>query len=76
MVFCGLRRDGTFGLKFYRNESMNGQRYHSLLQYHVLPQLKIFNGGTLNNLWWMQDGAPCHVTHSNMRYLDNNFQVN
>ena len=74
MVFCGIRRGGTFGLKFYRNESMNSQMYHALLQHHVLPEIRVWNGGSLNNLVWMQDGAPCHVTDMNMRYLDRQFQ--
>ena len=52
---------------------MNGQRYHSLLQYHALPELKAWNNGNLDNLWWQQDGAPCHVTNVNMRYLDSQF---
>ena len=47
MVFCGLKQDGTFGLKFYRNEAMNGPGYHALLQYHVLPELRQGNGGDL-----------------------------
>ena len=74
MVFCGLKQDGTFGLKFYRNVSMDGPMYHSLLQYHVLPELRTSNNGNLNNLWWTQDGAPCHVTNHNMQYLDSQFQ--
>ena len=28
IVFCGIKRDGTFGLKFYRNENMTGASYH------------------------------------------------
>ena len=48
MVFCGIRRDGTFGLKFYRNKNMDGRTYHSLLQYHVLPDLRQWNGWSLN----------------------------
>ena len=47
MVFCGLRQDGTFGLKFYRDETMDGPKYHSLLQYTVLPELREWNGGDL-----------------------------
>ena len=38
MVFAGIRSDGTFGVKFYQDESMDGQKYHSLLQYTVLPE--------------------------------------
>ena len=49
LVFCGVRRDGTFGLKIWRDmERMNGERYHSLLQYTVLPELRVINGGNLN----------------------------
>ena len=73
MVYAGMRRDGTFGLTIFRNESMTGPRYHRLLQNTVLPELREWNGGNLDNLWWQQDGAPCHVTHVNMRYLDNQF---
>ena len=50
MVFCGLKRDGAFGFKTYENQSMNGQMYHSLLQYTVLPELRIRNGGNLDGL--------------------------
>ena len=73
MVFCGIRRNGTFGLKLYQNKTMDGRAYHSLLQYHVLPQLRQWNGGNLDRLVWAQDGAPCHVTLQNMRYLDSQF---
>ena len=70
---------------------MNGPLYHRLLQYHVLPELRQWNGGNLDRLVWQQvfvssfqgavytfenawqDGAPCHVTNANMRYLDSQF---
>ena len=74
MVFCGLKRDGSFGLRVHRKETMNGQRYHSLLQFHVLPEIRQWNGGNLFPLYWQQDGAPCHVTNCNMLYLDSQFQ--
>ena len=73
MVFCGLRQDGTFGLKFYRNQTLTGVTYHSLLQYTVLPELRNWNGGNLDQLYWQQDGATVHCTDRNMRYLDNKF---
>ena len=75
MVFCGLTHDRTFGFKVYENETMTGAKYHRLLQYHVLPELRDLNGGILDNLWWTQDGAPCHVSNANMSYLDTCFQV-
>ena len=74
MLFAGMKRDRTFGLTIFRNKSINGQRYHRLLQQTVLPELREWNGGNLDNVWWQEDGAPCHVTHGNMRYLDNQFQ--
>ena len=60
---CG----GTFSLTVFCNESMNGPWYHRLLQHTVLPKLREWNVGNL-------DRAPFHVTHVNMRYLDNQFQ--
>ena len=72
-VFCGIRRDGTFGLTFYHDKTMDGRKYHQLLQYRVLPELRNWNGGDLQRLVWTQDGAPCHVTNANMRYLDSQF---
>ena len=34
MVFCGMKRDGTFGLKVFRDGTLNGPGYHRLLQYY------------------------------------------
>ena len=50
MVFCGVKRDGTFGLRIYRNETMTGPSYHSLLQHTVFPELRNWNDGNLNRL--------------------------
>ena len=74
MVFCGVKGDGTFGMKVYRNQTMNRAPYQSLLQFTALPELEIRIGGNLNTLLWQQDGAPCHVTDHNMRYLDRKFE--
>ena len=74
MVFCGMKRDGTFGLTVYRNENMTAASYKRLLSHTVLPELRVWNGGDLANLWWQQDGATVHVSGSNMRYLDRQFQ--
>ena len=56
MVFCGMKRDGTFSLKFFRNENVTGASYHRLLQFHALPQLRAWNGGNLDGIFWQQDG--------------------
>ena len=47
-VFAGIREGGTFGLTFYRDQTMNGDRYYNLLRYTVIPELKRLNGGTLD----------------------------
>ena len=52
---------GTFGLKVYRNQTMNGRVYNDLLVDDVLPELKNLNGGVLDPFIWQQDGAPCTV---------------
>ena len=52
---------GTFGLKVYRNQTMNGRVYNDLLVDNVLPELKNLNGGVLDPFIWQQDGAPCTV---------------
>ena len=56
MVFCGMKRDGTFSLKFFRNENVTGASYHRLLQFDALPQLRAWNGGNLDGIFWQQDG--------------------
>lgn len=73
LVFCGIKASGLFGLKFYRNETMNAAKYKSLLQYHVLPEVRANNGGNLDNLTWTQDGAPCHTERRNIAYLHRQF---
>ena len=48
MVFCGIKRDGTFSLRIYRNETLTGPSYHALLQHRVFPELRNWNGGNLD----------------------------
>ena len=38
IVFCGMKRDITFGLTVFRNDSMTGPRYHRLLLQEVSLQ--------------------------------------
>ena len=77
MVFLGLHSSGkTFSLKFFQNETINGDGYHSLLVYHCLPALRRLNPespGTLEGMIWTQDGARVHRTVKNNDYLDRQF---
>ena len=65
-----------FLMLFYLLEcssNLTGRGYHRLLQYHVLPRLRVWNGGNLIRLLWQQDGVIVHVTDANMRYMDRKF---
>ena len=67
-----------FLMLFYLLEcssNLTGRGYHRLLQYHVLPGLRVWNGGNLNRLWWQQDDATGHVTNANKRYMDSRLKV-
>lgn len=73
MVFLGVRGNGTlFGYTKIEG-SLNSQRYHSLLQNRVLPEVRAGNGGTLQGLTWQQDGAPPHASDQNITYLARQF---
>ena len=53
----------TFGLKFWRApNTINGQVYHSLLQYHVLPEIRALNGGNLDK--WVILVSYWSVSHN------------
>lgn len=73
MVYCGIKTTGTFGLTFFQNETMDSKKYKRLLSHRVLPELRRGNNGSLNNLTWTQDGAPCHAERRNIAYLNNQF---
>ena len=74
MVFLGVRGNGTlFGYSKIQGGSLNSQRYHTLLQHTVPPEVRAGNGGTLDGLTWQQDGAPPHASDLNIHYLARQF---
>lgn len=74
MVFMGLHSSGkTWGLKFYQNKNINGDEYYKLLRFKCVPRLKQINDGSLNGMWFQQDGATVHRTGRVLRYLDRQF---
>ena len=74
MVFLGVHGSGqTWGLKLYQNETIDGAAYYSLLRYTAIPALKRINGGTLDGMYWQQDGAKVHRTKRALKYLDGQF---
>ena len=74
MVFLGVHGSGTtWGLKIYENETIDGAEYYNLLRHKAIPQLKRINGGSLDRMWWQQDGAKVHRSKKVMAYLDGQF---
>jgi hypothetical protein len=52
MVFLGVHGSGqTWGLKLYKNETIDGDEYHRPLRYTAIPALKSINGGTLDGMY-------------------------
>ena len=51
--------------------SVTGSRYAAMLKNYVLPELSRPNA--LNDIVWMQDGAPPHIVRSIKRLLDQHF---
>ena len=83
-MFLGLHSSGkTFGLKFYENETVDGDAYYRLVRYTCIPQLKAINQptiggptGTLDKIKWQQDGARVHRTKKVLGLLDGQFGEN
>ena len=74
MVFLAIFRHQPFALTFFESEErMNSEMYLELLKKTVIPELTWRNGGTLENIFWTQDGAPCHRSQEVMEYLDQKF---
>ncbi len=62
---CCSSKNGRGGLYFIpKNQTMNGERYKSVLENHPLPFMRI-HGTT----FFLQDGAPCHKSKLVMNRL-------
>jgi transposase len=70
--FSGAR--GRGGLYFLpKNLTMNGERYRTVLENHLLPFMRIHR-----SKWFLQDGAPCHkskVVMSKLKEMEKEFKV-
>jgi hypothetical protein len=61
--FSGKRRRG--GLYFLpKNCTMNGERYKTVLENHLLPFMRIHGAK-----FFLQEGAPCHTSKLVMKRL-------
>ena len=63
----------TWGLKFNQNKTINGEEYYNLIRHKCVPELKQINGGSLDGMWFQQDGAKVHRTTKVLKYLDGQF---
>lgn len=62
-VWCGLWRGGIIGPYFFENEAgatvtVNGITYRNMLTSFLWPYLEDID---LDDVWFQQDGAPCHT---------------
>ena len=45
-----------------------------MLEQQIIPQIRESYGAQFDNVWWMQDGAPCHRRVLVLNYLSETFQ--
>lgn len=72
-VWCGVSSFGIIGPYFFEEDSktvtINSNRYLTMLDTFVMPQLRQFPG----YLWFQQDGATSHTARSVLNFLRDNF---
>lgn len=68
-AWAGLCGNGDIMGPFFFDENVTGARYLNMINDDLVPDLmqhfnfNIFGQNLFeNNLWWFQDGAPCHGT--------------
>ncbi|GFU35794.1 uncharacterized protein TNCV_1083571 [Trichonephila clavipes] len=80
-VWCGITATFVLGPFFFEETtptgpatcSVTGSRYAAMLKNYVLPELRRRNA--LNDIVWMQDGAPPHIARSVKRLLDQHLVI-
>lgn len=78
-VWCGIASTFVLGPYFFEEVTSNGMqtcsitgpRYKTMLQNYVIPELQQRN--VVNDIVWMQDGAPPHVATCVRQVLQQNF---
>ncbi|XP_055308848.1 uncharacterized protein LOC129572772 [Sitodiplosis mosellana] len=74
-VWCGLWAGGIIGPYFFRNEAgrnvtVNGDRYREMITDWLVPEIEARD---LDDIWFQQDGASCHVSRLSMALLRRQF---
>lgn len=75
-VWCGFWIGGIIGPFYFENEeercvTVNGERYRAMITDYLWP---IFEDMNLDNIWFQQDGAPCHTSHATIDLLRGKFE--
>lgn len=71
-VWCGIYKNKILGPFFFRN-TLNADRYLDFLQNELTDILDDLPIAERQQIWFQQDGAPCHNRHDVREYLDNIF---
>jgi hypothetical protein len=75
-VWCGFWAGGLIGPYFFENEAgnavtVNGVRYCNMITEFLWPQL---DGMDMEDMWFQQDGASCHIARETTELLRENFR--
>ena len=69
-VWCGMTADTVAG-PYFLHDTMNGERYLKMLQEYAWPIVSRWEN--INELIFMQDGAPPHFSRIVRSWLDDHF---
>lgn len=71
-VWCGIYKSKIVGPFFFR-EPLNAQRYLHFLRHQLYDFLDELPIQERQQVWYQQDGAPCHSTLAVRQYLEDLF---
>ena len=74
-VWCGFHAGGVIGPYFFVDENdrhitVNGERYHAMLEDYLWPELDELD---IIDIWFQQDGATSHTARVTIDLLKSNF---
>ena len=75
-VTGGFWSGGIIGPFFFENEqgaavTVNGERYRAMLNEFLFPK---FEEEVTDDIWFQQDGAPCHTANATINLLRTVFE--
>lgn len=74
-VWCGITSSRIIGPYFFEDVngntvSVNGDRYRQMIQEYLLPEIRSMN---IADIYFQQDGAPCHTARETIDILKASF---